>query len=169
MQFVERSRESLGRLSRETGDTYGRLLDHAVSMQERNVRFASGVIEDTAREVRRQAEDNRALVEDLVGRMEEQRDGFRAFIEESVGAYLDLLYAPFVSYEEALRPAESEEEPATAGLPIEGYDELGVSDIAGRLDGLSVEELRALRDHEQQNKRRPSLLQRLERRITLAS
>ena len=51
------------------------------------------------------------------------------------------------------------------GLPIEGYDELNVNEISGRLDSLSEEELERVRDYERRNKNRDSLIEQLDRKI----
>ncbi len=54
-------------------------------------------------------------------------------------------------------------------FPIEGYDDLNVDEVSGRLDGLSVDELRTIRDYERRNKDRGTLLQEIERKIEAAS
>ena len=53
-------------------------------------------------------------------------------------------------------------------FPIEGYDEMNVEEIFGRLDGLSVEELQLVRDYEELNKKRETLLEQLDRKIRAA-
>jgi uncharacterized protein YukE len=53
-------------------------------------------------------------------------------------------------------------------FPIEGYDEMNVEEISGRLDGLSVEELQLVRDYEETNKKRETLLERMDRKIRAA-
>ena len=52
-----------------------------------------------------------------------------------------------------------------AVFPIEGYDEMNVEEISERLDNLSVEELQLLRDYEELNKKRETLLERMDRKI----
>ncbi len=52
-----------------------------------------------------------------------------------------------------------------ASLPIEGYDELTAAQITGRLSGLTPAELRRVRDHEQRNANRKSVLQAVERKL----
>jgi hypothetical protein len=54
---------------------------------------------------------------------------------------------------------------ANSGLPIEGYDEMNVAAISGRLDSLSEEELRRIRDYEKRNKNRETLIEWLDRKI----
>ena len=53
-------------------------------------------------------------------------------------------------------------------FPIEGYDEMNVDEISARLNDLSVEELQLVRDHEELNKKRESLLERMDRKIRSA-
>jgi hypothetical protein len=53
-------------------------------------------------------------------------------------------------------------------FPIEGYDEMNVDEISARLNDLSVEELQLVRDYEELNKRRESLLERMDRKIRSA-
>ena len=54
-------------------------------------------------------------------------------------------------------------------FPVEGYDELNVGEISEQLDGLSVDELRTIRDYEKRNKDRETLLQEIERNIEAIS
>ena len=53
-------------------------------------------------------------------------------------------------------------------FPIEGYDEMNVDEISARLNNLSVEELQLVRDYEELNKKRESLLERMDRKIRSA-
>jgi hypothetical protein len=50
-------------------------------------------------------------------------------------------------------------------FPIEGYDEMNVDEASKRLEGLSVEELQLVRDYEELNKKRETLLEQLDRKI----
>jgi hypothetical protein len=53
-------------------------------------------------------------------------------------------------------------------FPIEGYDEMNVEEISKRLGGLSVEELQLVRDYEERNKKRETLLEQMDRKIRAA-
>ncbi len=53
-------------------------------------------------------------------------------------------------------------------FPIEGYDEMNVDEVSERLDGLSVEELQLVRDYEELNKGRETLLEQMDRKIRAA-
>jgi quinol monooxygenase YgiN len=50
-------------------------------------------------------------------------------------------------------------------FPIEGYDEMNVEEISGRLNDLSTEELQLVRDYEELNEKRQTLLERMDRKI----
>ena len=62
--------------------------------------------------------------------------------------------------------AEGAEQAAEAAVfPIAGYDEMNVEEISGHLGELSVEELRLVRDYEERNKKRNTLLEQMDRKI----
>src|SRR5215213_9473033 len=50
-------------------------------------------------------------------------------------------------------------------FPIEGYDEMNVDEVSGRLNVLSVEELQVVRDYEELHEKRQTLLDRMDRKI----
>ncbi len=65
--------------------------------------------------------------------------------------------------------AEGAERAAEAAVfPIEGYDEMNVEEVSERLEGLSVEELQLVRDYEETNKKRETLLEKMDRKIRAA-
>ena len=53
----------------------------------------------------------------------------------------------------------------TATFPIAGYDEMNVEEVSKRLNDLSVEELQLVRDYEERNKKRETLLEQMDRKI----
>jgi hypothetical protein len=58
---------------------------------------------------------------------------------------------------------------ATSEVPIEGYDEMNVSEVAQQLDNLSADELQRVRDYERRNKDRETVLGQIDQRINAAS
>ena len=96
---------SLENFARTSRDSYERVLDHAVAMQERNVRFAQEMVEGSITELREQAEGNRAIALELAERADKQRDAFQKTVEESLDAYMDLAFAPLSYYKEGLTVA----------------------------------------------------------------
>ena len=73
--------------------------------------------------------------------------------------------------DEILRQAEKatrEAELRTAvfgALQTANYDELTVAEISERLDGLSIEELKKVREYEKHNKNRETLIEQIDRKI----
>ena len=56
-----------------------------------------------------------------------------------------------------------------SGVSIDNYDDLNANDISRRLSRLSARELRAIRDYEERNKNRETVLEQLDRRIRSGS
>ena len=52
-----------------------------------------------------------------------------------------------------------------AVFPISGYDDMNVEEVSKQLGDLSVEEVRIVRDYEERNKNRESLLAQMDRKI----
>ena len=53
----------------------------------------------------------------------------------------------------------------TPAFPIAGYDEMNIEEASKRLNDLSAEELRLVRDYEERNKGRETLLEQMDRKI----
>src|ERR671917_1252657 len=102
---MEKANKAAERLAENTRDSFGTVLDHTVGLQERNVRFAQSLVDDSIKELRFQVESNRAVSQELVERAEKQREAFQTLLEESVEAYMDLAYVPFSYYKEGLEAA----------------------------------------------------------------
>jgi transcriptional regulator of heat shock response len=105
MATAEKANKAVERLAETTRDSYQTVVDHAVGLQERNVRFAQGMVDGTIKELRYQAESNRSAIGELFERAEDQRDAYHALVEQSLEAYVDLAYAPFTYYKEGLEAA----------------------------------------------------------------
>jgi hypothetical protein len=87
---------------------------------------------------------------------QEQQQSFQQMTQEVLGSYSKLFNIPLSYAQEGLRDAQ---------FPIEGYDELTVEEVSARLDALSTEELREVRDYEERTKNRETVLEQLDRRI----
>jgi hypothetical protein len=55
------------------------------------------------------------------------------------------------------------------GFPIAGYDDKNVAEISSKLDGLSEEQLRTVREYERRHKNRDSLIEQIDRKIKAAN
>ena len=147
MDTLDRTNRTVERLARTSADSYKVVIGHVVAQQERNVRFARGVLDDAVRELRHQADSNGSVVGELVERSEAQREAYRTLAGEWVEAYTDLLYAPFAYYRQGLRLGE----------------------IGERLEGLSAAEIREVREHEKRNKNCETLIGQFDRKLRAAS
>jgi hypothetical protein len=90
---------------------------------------------------------------------ESTREGVRTLSETTTGLLGTATGAVGASVEGAERAAEA------AVFPIEGYDDMNVDEISKHLDDLSIEELQVVRDYEERNKRRQTLLEQMDRKI----
>ena len=106
MANVDKANKAAERLAGATRDSFQAVVDHAVGLQERNVRFAQDLVDSSIKELRHQAESNRAMTQELVERAEKQRDAFQTLVEESVDTYMDLVYAPFSYYKEGMEASK---------------------------------------------------------------
>jgi hypothetical protein len=163
---MDKANKAAERLAETTRDSFGVVLDHAVGLQERNVRFAQGLVDASIKEVRSQAETNQALTQELVDRVEGQREAFRTLVEESVDAYMDLAYAPFAYFRQGLRLVETE---VIGAFPIPNYDELNVEEVRAVLDSLTAAQIREVREYEKRNKNRETLIEQFDRKLKAAS
>ena len=167
MATMEKAAEATKQAMTTTGDSYKTVLDHTVALQERNVKFWQGMFETGAREIRQQAESNRAMTQELVERVEKQRDVLQTLVVEGVDAYMDLAYAPLSYYKQGLKLVETEV--TEGGFPISGYDDLNVEEVGKELDNLPAQELREVREYEKANKNRETVIGQIDRKLKPAS
>ena len=103
---TDKANKAVERLAETTRDSYQTVVDHTIGLGERNVRFAQSIADSSAKEIRQQAESNRALTQEFVERAENQRQAFQSVVEESVDAYMDFVFAPFAYYKDGLQAAK---------------------------------------------------------------
>jgi ElaB/YqjD/DUF883 family membrane-anchored ribosome-binding protein len=87
---------------------------------------------------------------------QQQQKAFQEMTQEVLNTYTRLFNLPLSYAQEGLRSAR---------FPIEGYEELSVEEVSARLEGLSPEELRVVRDYEERTKRRDTLLEQLDSKL----
>ena len=164
---MDKANKAAERLAETTRDSFQTVLDHAVGLQERNVRFAQDLVDSSIKELRYQAESNRAMTQELVDRAQKQRDAIQTLLEESVEAYMDLFDTPLAYYWQGLRLVEAEV--VGGGFPIPNYDELNVEEVKDRLDDLTAAQIREVREYEKRNKNRETLIEQFDRKLKAAS
>jgi hypothetical protein len=185
--------EAARRFAETLADSYRLVYGQSAESAERQQQRAREFSELVSSNLREQTEAGRANAQRLSEQAARQQEAGQALARESVEAYAQFLDDAFSRYQSNTeQAAKSAQEGArtlsetTMGLlgtatgavgaaagatveavvfPIEGYDEMNVEEISERLDGLSVEELQLLRDYEELNKKRETLLERMDRKI----
>ena len=156
-----------------------RIMTHyVVQAQELNTKFARRAFETWIDASRRQTELGQTMVQRLYGKAEDQSAAFQGLLNYWANAYTGFFFTPFGFYWEGLENATrnvtrmpavvtqvATGDMVNGGLPIEGYDELNVGEISGRLESLSEGELKMVRDYEKRNKNRDTLIEQLDRKI----
>jgi len=124
---------------------------NAVVITRRNL---EEVLDDAVRRGRMTRTDAQDMIQTLVTRGARVTDDILAEIQRMLGNT------------EAL-DTESRADAATdtRRLPISGYDELSAPQVQEQLDGLSHVQLRNLREYEQRNANRKTVLERIDRKL----
>ena len=99
-------------------------------------------------------------MQSLAEQIEKQQQSFKQMTQEVMSTYSELWNIPLSYAKEGIREAQ---------FPIEGYDELTVEEVNERLGALSAEDLREVRDYEERNKNRETILEQLDHRIRSGS
>jgi hypothetical protein len=134
-----RQQEAGQEFARESVEAYAQFLDDAFSRYRSGTARVAGTVQEGAMASGRSASG-------LLG-------AATGAVADATGRAVDATVSG------AERAAEA------AAFPIDGYDEMNVEEIAGRLGDLSVEELQGVRDYEERNKRRDTLLEQIDRKI----
>ena len=96
---------------------------------------------------------------------QQQQQAFQQMVQESTNTFMQMFNIPLSYAQQGLQTAQR----ATSEVPIEGYDEMNVSEVTEQLDNLSADELQRVRDYESRNKNRETLLGQIDNRINAAS
>src|SRR5215208_5937815 len=143
---IERQQQNSQQMIQELMNTYVQLLNTPSS-------YLSGQAEQ-------QQQTLQQTVQQWMEQAQQQQQFFQQMAQEVLGSYSQLFNIPLSYAKEGLRSAQ---------FPIEGYDELTVEEVSARLDALSSEDLREVRDYEERNKSRETVLEQLDRRIRAGS
>jgi hypothetical protein len=185
--------EAARRFAETLADSYRLVYAQAAESRERQERRAREFSELVAENLRQQTEASRSAAQQLSEQASRQQEAGQALAQESVEAYAEFLNDAFSRYQSGTERAAqnlqegtmaagrtvagvvgaatgatiegAERAAETVAFPIEGYDEMNVEEISRRINNLSVEELQLVRDYEELNKRRETLLEQLDRKI----
>src|SRR5215212_7074826 len=150
---IERQQQTSQQMIQELINTYMQLLNTPGSYLSGQAEQQQQTIQQTAQQWMEQAQPQQQSFQQQA---QEQQQSFQQMTQEVVSTYSELLNIPISYAKEGLRDAR---------FPIEGYDGLTVEEVNERLDALSAEDLREVRDYEERNKNRETILEQLDRRI----
>jgi gas vesicle protein len=143
---IQKQQQNSQQMIQELMNTYMQLLNTPSS-------YLSGQAEQ-------QQQTLQQTIQQWMEQAQQQQQSFQQMTQEVLGSYSQLFNIPLSYAKEGLRDAK---------FPIEGYDELTVEEVSERLDALSSEDLREVRDYEERTKNRETILEELDRRIRSGS
>jgi hypothetical protein len=150
---IERQQQNSQQMIQELMNTYMQLLNTPSSYLSGQAEQQQQTLQQTAQQWMEQAQGQQQTFQQQA---QQQQQSFQQMTQEVLGSYSQLFNIPLSYAKEGLRSAQ---------FPIEGYDELTVEEVSARLDALSTEDLREVRDYEERNKNRETVLEQLDRRI----
>ena len=156
-QQIQRQQQNSQQMIQEMMDTYMQLLNTPGSYLSSQAEQQQQTLQQTAQQWMEQAHQQQQTFQQQA---QQQQQAFQQMTQEVLSTYTQLFNIPLSYAQEGLRSAQ---------FPIEGYDELTVEEVSGRLGNLSTEELRVVRDYEERNKNRDTILEQLDRRIRSGS
>jgi hypothetical protein len=184
---VEKMSETAQQMTRSTQRTGQIVSGYLTEAQEINTEFARRATETWIEAFRKQTELNQRMIQRLYGEAEGRTGAWQGLVQDWMSVYSAPFSNPFGSanpfadyfrqgVETATRNAERVTDvtqrtvaagvaSANGGFPIAGYDELNVGEISERLDGLSVEQFKTVREYEKRNKNRDTLIEQIDRKI----
>ena len=150
---IQKQQELSQQMTQELMNTYMQLLNTPGSYVSGQAEQQQQTLQQTAQQWMEQAQQQQQTFQQQA---QQQQQSFPQMTQEVLGSYSQLFNIPLSYAKEGLRDAN---------FPIVGYDELSVEEVSARLDALSSEELREVRDYEERNKNRETVLEQLDRRI----
>jgi hypothetical protein len=150
---IQKQQQYSQQMTQELMNTYMQLLNTPGSYLSGQAEQQQQTLQQTAQQWMEQAQQQQQTFQQQA---QEQQQSFQQMTQEVMSTYSQLFNIPISYAKESLKDAQ---------FPIEGYDELTVEEISGRIGGLSADDLRVVRDHEERTKNRETVLEQLDRRI----
>jgi hypothetical protein len=154
---IQKQQQNSQQMIQELMNTYMQLLNTPGSYLSGQAEQQQQSLQQTVQQWMEQAQQQRQTFQQQA---QQQQQSFQQMTQEVLGSYSQLFNIPLSYTKEGLRSAQ---------FPIEGYDELTVEEVSARLDALSTEDLREVRDYEERTKNRETVLEQLDRRIRAGS
>jgi hypothetical protein len=150
---IQKQQQNSQQMIQEMMNTYMQLLNTPGSYLSGQAEQQQQTLQQTAQQWMEQAQGQQQTFQQQA---QEQQQAFQQMTQEVMSTYTQLFSIPVSYAQEGLRAAQ---------FPIEGYGDLNADEVSGRLDGLSAEEVRVVRDYEERNKNRETVLGQLDRKI----
>jgi ATP-dependent Clp protease ATP-binding subunit ClpA len=150
---IQKQQQNSQQMAQEMMDTYMQLLNTPSSYLSGQAEQQQQTLQQTSQQWMEQAQQQQQAFQQQA---QQQQQAFQQMTQEVLNTYAQLFNIPLSYAQEGLRSAQ---------FPIESYDELTVEEISGRLGDLSGEDLRVVRDYEERNKNRDTILEQLDRKI----
>jgi hypothetical protein len=187
-QSQQRINEAADQFTDALVQSYKTVAERGASAQERSAQVTEVFFNQTINNLRAQAEENRQATQQLADQQQRQAEAAQTLTKESVGAYMQFMDSMFSYWQGGIQTAEraaaepapsssppkiaestATSQPSDAELPLDNYDLLRANEVADRIEPLSLEEIKRLRDYEAKNQNRRSVLKRMDDRINAAS
>ena len=154
---IQRQQQNSQQMTQEMMETYMELLNTPGSYLSGQAEQQQQTLQQTAQQWREQAQQQQQAFQQQA---QQQQQSFRQMTQEVMNTYAQLLNIPLSYARKGLQDT---------GFPVEHYDDLTVNDISKHISALSTEELRVVRDYEERNKNRDTVLEQLDRKIRSGS
>jgi signal transduction histidine kinase len=154
---IHKQQQNSQQMIQELMNTYMQLLNTPGSYLSGQAEQQQQTLHQTAQQWMEQAQQQQQSFQQQA---QLQQQSFQQMAQEVVSSYSQLFNIPLSYAKEGLKDAR---------FPIEGYDGLTVEEISGRIGGLSTDDLREVRDHEERTKNRETILEQLDRKIRSGS
>jgi CRP-like cAMP-binding protein len=150
---IQKQQQLSQQMTQELMNTYMQLLNTPGSYVSGQAEQQQQTLQQTAQQWMEQAQQQQ---QSFRQQAQQQQQSFQQMTQEVISTYSELFNIPVSYAKEGLSDAK---------FPIEGYDGLTVEEVSARLGSLSAEDLREVRDYEERNKNRETILEQLDRRI----
>jgi signal transduction histidine kinase len=150
---IQKQQQLSQQMTQELMNTYVQLLNTPGSYVSGQAEQQQQSLQQTAQQWMEQVQQQQQSFQQQA---QQQQQSFQQMAQEVVSTYSELFNIPISYAKEGLSDVR---------FPIEGYDELTVEEVTARLGSLSADDLREVRDYEERNKKRETILEQLDRRI----
>lgn len=150
---IQRQQQNSQQMTQEMMETYMQLLNTPGSYVSGQAEQQRHTLQQTVQQWVEQGQQQRQMFREQA---QQQQQAFQQMSQEVINTYAQLFNIPLSYAQRGLKDA---------GFPIENYDELNADEISRRVAGLSAEELRVVRDYEERDKNRDTVLEQLDRKI----